>query len=226
MFQWETHEYTYLTEDWDRSPHSILWSKDGKSLYLTTEEHGRVKLFHLPLKNKGKHPKPIISENSLTEVHWAGSDLLISQSSLISPSIFQLYSPHKESLHNLSTTWSSNPLRPQSIQEFWFPGFNNVKVHGYLTLPTNFDSKKKYPLAFLIHGGPQGAWKDSWSTRWNPAVFANAGEGWVVATINPTGSTGYGQAFTDGIQGNWGTTPCKLSDFDGINDRLRFRSGI
>lgn len=79
-------------------------------------------------------------------------------------------------------------------------------------------------MAFLIHGGPQGAWEDGWSTRWNPAVFANAarnltksddedadpeeGEGWVVAAINPTGSTGYGQNFTDAIQGNWGTIPC------------------
>jgi hypothetical protein len=78
-------------------------------------------------------------------------------------------------------------------------------------------------MAFLIHGGPQGAWEDGWSTRWNPAVFANvnAGEkggdsvkeerdgmGWVVVAINPTGSTGYGQNFTDAIQGNWGTIPC------------------
>lgn len=78
-------------------------------------------------------------------------------------------------------------------------------------------------MAFLIHGGPQGAWEDGWSTRWNPAVFANAntgekggdnveeesdGMGWVVVAINPTGSTGYGQNFTDAIQGNWGTIPC------------------
>ena len=72
-------------------------------------------------------------------------------------------------------------------------------------------------MAFLIHGGPQGAWEDGWSTRWNPAVFANAArgneddegdDGWVVVAINPTGSTGYGQNFTDAIQGNWGTIPC------------------
>ena len=70
-------------------------------------------------------------------------------------------------------------------------------------------------MAFLIHGGPQGAWEDGWSTRWNPAVFANAArggegdeDGWVVVAINPTGSTGYGQNFTDAIQGNWGTLPC------------------
>jgi dipeptidyl aminopeptidase/acylaminoacyl peptidase len=90
-------------------------------------------------------------------------------------------------------------------------------------LPENFDRKRKYSMAFLIHGGPQGAWEDGWSTRWNPAVFANAnlgeeqddnggenkdGMGWVVVAINPTGSTGYGQNFTDTIQGNWGTIPC------------------
>jgi dipeptidyl aminopeptidase/acylaminoacyl peptidase len=205
VFKWETHDYYYLTETWDRSPSGILWSQDGKTLYLTTEEYGRRKLFEIPFE-KGATPKLLVAENSITSVYWAGKDLLLSQSSLVSPSILQLYSTANSSLTELSTP--SSPLSRKSVQEFWFQGFHRHPVHGFLHLPETFDRKKKYPLAFMIHGGPQGAWEDSWSTRWNPAVFANHGDGWIVAAINPTGSTGYGQEFTDAIAGNWGTKPC------------------
>lgn len=208
VFKLETHEYTYLTEEWDRSPSSILWAQDGKSLYLTVEEHGRIKLFQIPLGEENVDPKEIISDHSLSGVFWAGNDLLLSQTSLTNPSIVKLYNVDKKVLRPLFTAWSSNPLSRKSVQEFWFDGYEKHPVHGFLHLPESFDRKKKYPLAFLIHGGPQGAWEDSWSTRWNPAVFANAGDGWVVAAINPTGSTGYGQNFADAIQGNWGTRPC------------------
>lgn len=212
VFKWTTHQYFALTEEWDRSPSSILWSHDGKTLYLTVEEHGRIKLFELPFSpqnDKPHEPKELVSEYSLTGAFWAGKEyLLLSQSSLTDPSIIQLYSTTKKSLHPLYRPWSKNPLSHKSVSEFWFTGSENQKVHGFLHLPETFDKSKKYPLAFLIHGGPQGAWEDSWSTRWNPAVFANSGDGWVVVGINPTGSTGYGQQFTDGIQGNWGTRPC------------------
>jgi len=237
VFKWKTHEYTYLTETWDRSPQSILWSQDGKSLYLTTEDQGHLKLFYLSLPSAStastattttsNTPKPVITKHSLTGAFWATpSTLLITQSSLTSPSFISLYSPRKSTLHPLFAPSASLGLSASSVREFWFPGFNTTPVHGFIYLPENFDDKKKYRMAFLIHGGPQGAWEDAWSTRWNPAVFANAGEvtttsttvgdedrgegdGWVVVAINPTGSTGYGQNFTDAIQGNWGTIPCK-----------------
>jgi len=211
IFKPETHEYNRVTEDWDRSPSSILWSKDSKTLYLTTEEHGKLKLFELPLHGKSE-PKALVKEHSISAAYWAGKDILISQSSLVEPSLIQLYDTKKDSLQQLYSTWSS-PLSKKSVEEFWYRGHEGHQVHGFLTLPESFDRKKKYPLAFLIHGGPQSAWEDSWSTRWNPAVFANAGEGWIVAAINPTGSTGYGQKFTDAIKGNWGTTPCNFLYF-------------
>jgi dipeptidyl aminopeptidase/acylaminoacyl peptidase len=78
----------------------------------------------------------------------------------------------------------------------------NANVHGFLVKPANFDASKKYPLIVLIHGGPQGAWNDSWSTRWNPQLWAN--QGYVVFLPNPRGSTGYGQRFVDEISGDWG----------------------
>ena len=91
------------------------------------------------------------------------------------------------------------------MESFWFTAADGVKVQGFLIRPPNFDSAKKYPLRFLIHGGPQGAWGDMWSYRWNAELFA--ANGYVVLMINPRGSTGYGQAFVDGVNNDWGGKP-------------------
>jgi dipeptidyl aminopeptidase/acylaminoacyl peptidase len=88
------------------------------------------------------------------------------------------------------------------LESFWFEGAAKVQVQGFLVKPPNFDPSKKYPVKFLIHGGPQGAWGDDWSYRWNAELFA--ANGYVVIMINPRGSTGYGQKFIDDINGDWG----------------------
>jgi dipeptidyl aminopeptidase/acylaminoacyl peptidase len=88
------------------------------------------------------------------------------------------------------------------IEPFWFEGSEKAKVQGFLVKPPNFDVNKKYPLKFLIHGGPQGAWGDDWTYRWNAELFA--ANGYVVVMINPRGSTGYGQKFIDDINCDWG----------------------
>jgi dipeptidyl aminopeptidase/acylaminoacyl peptidase len=99
-----------------------------------------------------------------------------------------------------------SPLEP-----FWFEGAKGDKVEGFLVKPPNFDPSKKYPVKFLIHGGPQGAWGDDWSYRWNPELFASptssTSSGYVVIMINFHGSTGYGQKFIDAINGDWGGAP-------------------
>jgi len=92
-----------------------------------------------------------------------------------------------------------------AMESFWFPSIGKVQVQGFLIKPPGFDTSKKYPVKFLIHGGPQGAWGDSWSYRWNAELFA--ANGYVVVMINPRGSTGYGQAFVDGVNGDWGGKP-------------------
>jgi dipeptidyl aminopeptidase/acylaminoacyl peptidase len=93
----------------------------------------------------------------------------------------------------------------QPMESFWFSGSAKEKVQGFIIRPPNFDKSKKYPLKYLIHGGPQGAWGDDWSYRWNPELFA--AKGYVVVMINFHGSTGYGQKFIDAINGNWGGAP-------------------
>jgi len=91
------------------------------------------------------------------------------------------------------------------LESFWFEGAKGDKVQGFLVKPPNFDAAKKYPVKFLIHGGPEGAWGDDWSYRWNPELFA--ANGYVVIMINFHGSTGYGQKFIDAINGDWGGAP-------------------
>jgi dipeptidyl aminopeptidase/acylaminoacyl peptidase len=89
-----------------------------------------------------------------------------------------------------------------TMESYWFAGAGDSKVQGFIIRPPNFDAAKKYPVKFLIHGGPQGAWGDSWSYRWNAELMAASG--YVVVMVNPRGSTGYGQAFIDGVNGDWG----------------------
>jgi dipeptidyl aminopeptidase/acylaminoacyl peptidase len=91
------------------------------------------------------------------------------------------------------------------MEDFWFTAKDGVKVQGFLIRPPGFDAAKKYPVKLLIHGGPQGAWGDEWSYRWNAELFA--ANGYVVIMINSRGSTGYGQAFVDGVNRDWGGKP-------------------
>ena len=91
------------------------------------------------------------------------------------------------------------------LESFWFTAADQTKLQGFIIRPPAFDPAKKYPVKFLIHGGPQGAWGDSWSYRWNAELFA--ANGYVVVMINPRGSTGYGQAIVDGVNGDWGGKP-------------------
>ncbi|HEX8815906.1 MAG TPA: S9 family peptidase [Terriglobales bacterium] len=91
------------------------------------------------------------------------------------------------------------------LEPFWFEGAHKDKVQGFIVKPPNFDPNKKYPVKFLMHGGPEGAWGDDWSYRWNPELFA--ANGYVVIMVNFHGSTGYGQKFTDAINGDWGGAP-------------------
>jgi dipeptidyl aminopeptidase/acylaminoacyl peptidase len=91
------------------------------------------------------------------------------------------------------------------MESFWFTASDGTKEQGFIIRPPGFDATKKYPVKFLIHGGPQGAWGDAWSYRWNAELFA--ANGYVVVMINPGGSTGYGQAFVDRVNGDWGGKP-------------------
>jgi dipeptidyl aminopeptidase/acylaminoacyl peptidase len=132
---------------------------------------------------------------------------------------------HTKFISSNSRTGSLFGLSRNQVDEIYWAGANKdveTNVHAWVIKPWNFDPKKKYPLAYLVHGGPQGAWTDSWSTRWNPAVYAE--QGFVVVSPNPTGSTGYGQDFVDAIQGQWGGLPYEdlVLGFEYIKDHLDY----
>jgi len=215
-----TKTYAYLTEQWDNSlPPSITWNQDLSTLYVTAHDHGRLKLFEIPLQDPPELPKQIVTEYAVHAVAQVGKNLLLSQSSFTQPFVLQLYNLEKNNSYTLWSAWKESPLSTKSIQEFSFNTLDKQLIHGFLHLPEHFDEKKKYPIAFLIHGGPAASWTDWWLVRWNSGVFANAGAGWIVAMINPTGSSGFGQKFQDAIIGNW-SKPCTTSTFYLINGRL------
>jgi dipeptidyl aminopeptidase/acylaminoacyl peptidase len=110
------------------------------------------------------------------------------------------WSPRRQITHLNDALVSTLDLSRQ--EAFRFAGAAGAPVEGFIVRPPNFDETRKYPVKFLIHGGPQGAWGDAWSYRWNPELMAASG--YVVVTVNPRGSTGYGQAFVDGVNGDWG----------------------
>ncbi|KAI6511779.1 hypothetical protein MCOR14_008601 [Pyricularia oryzae] len=216
----------FATEDgeggWDLRPEGPIWSADGKELYVVAEDAGYGKLFKFPSdpeKTKMQKlggdgvPEALTSTGTVSDVKVltnedGSSRLFVSSSSMVDSSYFNILDPStakSELVSSLSKNGKVFGLSRSQLDGIWFQGAGDYKCHAQVVRPSDFDSNKRYPLAFLIHGGPQGAWNDSWSTRWSPAIFAE--QGYVVVAPNPTGSTGYGMALQDGIKNEWGGRP-------------------
>lgn len=218
---------------WDRSPSAISWSQDGKSLYIQAEEHGKGLLFQLDIPatplDMNELPRLLTKSGHVSDVKPLSansSSLLVSSSNLIDNSLYTLIDPSKPAdatqISSNSRNGTSFGLSKEQVSDIWFKGSGDYKVHAWVIKPSNFAEGKKYPLAYLIHGGPQAAWDDQWSTRWNPAVFAE--QGYIVITPNPTGSTGYGQGFCDAIKKSWGGLPYEdlVNGFSYIKEHLGY----
>ena len=193
-----------LAPNWDRSADAIAWSRDGKTIYATALDVGQGKLFAIDVKS-GK-VTALTGEGHVTAFDVGPSGIVYASDSLKSPSELFLL-PAKGPAVKVASV-SSEALKNVAWgepEQFNFKGWNDETVHGFVLKPANFDPAKKYPVAFLIHGGPQGSFSNSWSYRWNPQVYANAG--YAVVMIDFHGSTGYGQAFTDAISQHWGDRP-------------------
>ncbi|EIW65930.1 hypothetical protein TREMEDRAFT_70362 [Tremella mesenterica DSM 1558] len=230
---------TIWTVNWDRSPSSISWSLDSTSLFLLAGNEGRVLPFHLvkpgstpiPLwdehsansivqvsKNKLMvsissfyHPAQVylLNLDPQEETRHQSNDFLIPNP--IGESSDKLV--NNNTLHSL-TNFSSHiadSLRGVEVEELWTKGTDHYSIMSWILKPPGWQDQKqqtyRWPMVFWVHGGPESAWEDEWSTRWNAALFAKKGY-WVVA-VNPTGSTGYGQEFTERIKGEWGGKPYK-----------------
>ncbi|MBW7932834.1 MAG: S9 family peptidase, partial [Gemmatimonadaceae bacterium] len=182
----------------------------GKSLLVLTGDHGRDKYFRVTLDAQGKAsaPQPVITEHNNTQLSIAknGTVAWIRESASAPGEVWigtldaSGVSGQRQFTHESDAHLAQFTLPP--LEDYWFTGSNNVKMHGFVMKPPQYAAGKKFPVLLLVHGGPQGAWLDSWSTRWSYQMFAAGGYGLVI--INPTGSTGYGQKLTDGVSKDWG----------------------
>ncbi|MFZ3375508.1 MAG: S9 family peptidase, partial [Chthoniobacterales bacterium] len=207
-----------LTEKFDRSVGSFTWlllSSTESDIALTAEDHGASPLFltnlmlDTPVAAPQGTPPPKLHADDLV---FGGGALLFTRMSIQAPNEIVKYEPPKADEYGgkfLTVTHMNDALLSQidmqPLESFTFKGANNDDVEGFMVKPPGFDPNKKYPLKLLIHGGPQGAWGNSWTYRWNAELFA--ADGYVVVMINFHGSTGYGQKFTDSISGDWGGKP-------------------
>ncbi len=202
---WPEGRKRVLAGDWDRSAGSFVFSADSKTLYVTAQDTGQLPLFAIDVAS-GRVEK-LVSNGRVRSPAVAGDRLVFGMEHLQSP--VDLYSVKADG-SDLQRITEVNRERLASIafgdfEQFSFPGWNGETVHGWLVKPVGFDPGKKYPVAFLIHGGPQGSGLNSFHYRWNPQIYAGAGYGAVLIDFH--GSTGYGQAFTDSITGDWGGKP-------------------
>jgi len=192
-----------LTEGWDRSVGSIAWSEDSKTIYVTAEDTQEVPIFAIDLKS-GK-PTRLTQEGSVSAVVPTAKGLVYAMNSLTAPDDFYWLAGKKSARLTSVNADKFVGIDMPTVTRFSFTGANNDKVWGYAVKPAGLAAGAKAPVAFMVHGGPQGSSNNSWSYRWNPALFAGAGYGLVAVDFH--GSTGYGQAFSDAIRNNWGGWP-------------------
>lgn len=203
---------TRLAGNWDRSPDTPIWSKDGETIIVEASDLGRTRLFPIPLSAGDDYvPANITNEGSVVAYYVISDDkLLVSDSSYWSSRDFYSVSLGGE----VDTVYyQANLVDPElaglsaaDVSEFYYETNTSVtKQQAWIIYPAGFDASKKYPLAFITHGGPQGSTANSWSTRWNLKVWAD--QGYVVVAPNPSASIGWGQNLTDAVQSRWGTYP-------------------
>src|SRR5579875_392858 len=194
-----------IDPDWDRSATPMELSADGKTLYTTVADEGNVALYAIDVASG--RPAMLLSDGSVMGFDVTGDRIVAARQDFTHPTDLHTLNAQGKALAQVT---HFNAARLKDIefsraQWFAFKGWNGDIVHGYVMPPVGAKPGRKYPVAFLVHGGPQGAWPDEFHYRWNPEVYAGAG--FAVVAINFHGSVGYGQAFTNAISEHWGDRP-------------------
>jgi dipeptidyl aminopeptidase/acylaminoacyl peptidase len=196
-----------LADNWDRSVEDFRWRPDGKALLVNAQDMGQHRLFAIDA-GSGK-VSAVTGKGSVGEFDVQRGTIVFSQANLASGAqLFKLKADGDAGKASQLTQLNADRLadvRFGEYEQFSFLGANGETVYGHVMKPWNAAPGAKYPIAFLVHGGPQGSFSNSWSYRWNPQVYAGAG--YATVFIDFHGSTGYGQAFTDSISGDWGGKP-------------------
>ncbi|KAL8710476.1 MAG: hypothetical protein Q9220_004908 [cf. Caloplaca sp. 1 TL-2023] len=203
---------TSLASNWDRSPDVIAWSNDGQVIYTAAPDLGRERVFPVPVNAAANYKPTNITDEGVPAGMQVLSNgqLLISDSKIWSSRDIYTVSPSGDVINIYLQANLVDPalsgLGPQDVSEFYFSSNSTeTALQSWIIYPSNFSSSKTYPLAFIVHGGPQGGHYNSWSTRWNFKVWAD--QGYVVIAPNPTASSGWGQNLTDAVSGHWGDYP-------------------
>jgi len=194
-----------IDPQWDRSAGALTIADDGRTLYATADDEGQHPLFAIDAAS-GKVTR-LVGEGSVGGYSLKNGKLLLARDDLKRPVDLYLTDAKGRGLKQV-THFNAERLKNAKTGDFeffTFKGWNNETVQGYVVKPVGYKRGQKYPVAFIIHGGPQGAMSNGWSYRWNAQTYA--GQGFAVVTVNFHGSTGYGQAFTDSISGDWGGKP-------------------
>ncbi|MDP8917135.1 MAG: S9 family peptidase, partial [Pseudomonadota bacterium] len=176
-----------IAPQWDRSPDHIRWSPDGRTLYVTAGDIGQTRLFAVDAASG--RVSPVTGPGQVQSYDVGPAGLLYAQASLSCPP--QLYHVRFNGA-GLTQVTNHNVEKLRGVQlgayeQFSFPGWNNERVYGYVVKPAGYVEGRRYPVAFIVHGGPQSSFANAWSTRWNPQTYAGAGYG--VVFIDFHGST-------------------------------------
>jgi dipeptidyl aminopeptidase/acylaminoacyl peptidase len=205
LYDRQTAKTINRTEDFDRSVESYAWTPDSMQIYFQAEDKAEMPVYTIAA-TPGTAPKQILGDsyNADFDLSRDGRTLALARTSLTMPA--EIFTANSDGTNLRQLTHQNGALLAQldlpAAEPFWFEGAEKTQVEGLLIRPPHFDPAKKYPVLFLIHGGPQGAWTDAWGYRWNQQVMA--APGYVVVMVNPRGSTGYGQKFTADISRDWG----------------------
>src|SRR5215470_6006727 len=192
-----------LSTNFDRWVGELAWAPDSQNIFIGAEDRGR-EMIGVASINGGI--KPLITNTASNGVTLSsdGKTMAFTRSSLTMPA--EVFAANSDGSGARQLTQVNANLLAQldlnKAEDFEFDGALKAKIHGFIVKPPQFDKTKKYPMILVIHGGPQGAWLDNWGYRWNAQMFS--ARGYVSVWINPHGSTGYGQAFTEQISGDWG----------------------
>jgi dipeptidyl aminopeptidase/acylaminoacyl peptidase len=197
-------KFINLTANKDIRIDEYCWLTDSKALLLRIDEEARYRIKRLDIESG--ELKTLVPEGNNRSITISPDGKTFAYLHERTSMPFELYTGKIESGESQKITNFNEQLlqdvEMNDIEDFWFAGSNGTKVHGFIVKPPFFSKQKSYPAVFFIHGGPQGAWQDDFHYRWNIQLWA--AQGYVMVMINPRGSTGYGQAFTDGISKDWG----------------------
>jgi dipeptidyl aminopeptidase/acylaminoacyl peptidase len=203
--RWPNGRPQVLTEDWDRSPRKIVWSQDSQTIYTHADHLGHHPLFTVDVQTG--RVRTLVGAGKVAEIAVAGERVVYGLCHLRSPVELRTIAADGGRARAITRINASRlaSVRLGDSEQFTFTGWNDEPVYAWIVKPVDFSPRKKYPVAFLVHGGPQGSFGSDFHYRWNPQVYAGAG--YAAVMIDFHGSTGYGQAFTDAISGHWGDRP-------------------